>query len=459
MPKILFIGFGIPPFTPGGAVYYQHGLMEELVEKGWKVSAFLASPRYTLRNKPCIKIWTRNNIKFIEFFNTPYIPEHQNNPELQCSNPFIEKLTSYILAEEKPDIVHIHELQFHPVSIIDIIMKLKIPVIKTIHNYYDICPQRDLMYQGKEICSNFIDTTRCAECLSYLPPPNVTLKHKFISSMPYSLFKICQKLKNLLEYNKYYEYEETDKEIPRNQKIIYTQKQYDYRKTYFIKRLNNLDIIHCSSHRIAQILIDNGILKDKIRIIPLSSKSLDFIIPKPIRDDRYPVVFGFTGGKSLRKGYHLIIKAFSKLDQNKARLIILGAGETGMFKGLSIELRKYYNLNYINQIFQEIDVGVIPSVWEEVFGITGIEMLSARIPVVASRIGGITEWLKNGENGFFIKPNSVDDLYEKMALFVNRPDLISQLQKSIKPWKSFSYHLDEMVNLYKEIISLRREQP
>jgi len=135
----------------------------------------------------------------------------------------------------------------------------------------------------------------------------------------------------------------------------------------------------------------------------------------------------------------------------------LGAKKTPhLDKNLNIEFRGPFRHGQLNRLLQQIDVGLVPSIWEEAFGITGIEFLAAKIPVIASNIGGIPEWLKDEENGFLVEPNNIEELAGKMELFVNKPELISEIQKKIKPWKSFNEHTDEILRLYEEVISKRK---
>lgn len=51
------------------------------------------------------------------------------------------------------------------------------------------------------------------------------------------------------------------------------------------------------------------------------------------------------------------------------------------------------------------DVAVVPSLWNEPFGMVGPEALAAGVPVVAFDRGGIGDWLKPGETGLFAEAN------------------------------------------------------
>lgn len=444
MSKVLFIGFGIEPFAKGGAVIYQNSLMEGLRNKGWSVTAFFAAPRYTINNRLFLKTWYKEGIKFIELYNSPCKVGYQNNPLVQCHSSRIESMLKKILVEERPDIVHIHELQLHPASLISIVADAGIASIKTIHNYYDICPQRDLFYKGKTLCHFFPSLGHCAEC--------ETVKPQLINRFSYLLYRVKQKVKLVIPdalIKKLKKVQTGNKRV----RFAYPNEQYIYRRKFFIKELNRLDVIHCSSSRSKEILSMAGTREDKIKVIPLSNQNVAHISPKPLRDNHYPIVFGYAGGPSLHKGYQLLVKAFSKLDQRKSKLIMwrMGANKIST-PGLNIEVRNAYKPEEIDRIFKEIDVGIVPSIWEETFGMIGIEFLTAGIPVIGSEIGGITEWLKDKQNGFLIPPGDTDCLAQKMDMFISDPALIAKFQQQIKPWKTFGEHTNEIINLYKETI-------
>ena len=57
-------------------------------------------------------------------------------------------------------------------------------------------------------------------------------------------------------------------------------------------------------------------------------------------------------------------------------------------------------------LFAASDVCVVPSLWHEPFGTVGAEALSHGVPVVTFDVGGLRDWLKPGETGFFAEDRS-----------------------------------------------------
>jgi len=449
-PRILYIGFGIEPFMRGGAITYQESLLESLQAQGWEVFFYLSAPRYTYQDKPRIRRRLHRGITILELVDPPYHYGHNYAPIQQCHHPDIERLSRDVLDEVRPDIVHIHELQFHTAALMDIVVDKGIPALKTMHNYYDLCPEGNLMYQGKEPCTDYDDGQRCMVCLSRRPLFFTNFKIRLAQALPLRIhdwlhrcyLSALQKIRPQQDGG-----DTTDPVAP------YHAEEYRGRKSFFVERLNRLDAIHCSAQRAAEIFCDHGIAREKVKVIPLSVRILDSIKPQAIRGHQYPVVFGFIGGRNLHKGYHVLVDAFSRLDQTKCHLIVWGDSEADpACRELNVEFREKYNPDEINELFDEVDVFVVPSVWEEIFGIIGIECRTAGIPVIGSRIGGIPDWLTDGESGFLVTPGHPEELARVMERFVSDPALISEMQRRIKPWKRFDDHVNEMLGLYRAMV-------
>ena len=65
---------------------------------------------------------------------------------------------------------------------------------------------------------------------------------------------------------------------------------------------------------------------------------------------------------------------------------------------------------------------VVPSVWLETFSLVGLEAYANMKPVIGSRIGGIRDWLKDGETGWFVEPGDSVDLAEKIDIAMSDPE-------------------------------------
>lgn len=116
------------------------------------------------------------------------------------------------------------------------------------------------------------------------------------------------------------------------------------------------------------------------------------------------------------KGIDLAIRALAQLPE-RALLWIVGSGPQadelrGLTATLGLEQRvRFWGLQrHVEPILQASDCFVLASRWQEAAGLVVLEAQAAGLPVVASRIGGIPEYLEDGQSGFLFTPGDVNDL-------------------------------------------------
>ena len=95
---------------------------------------------------------------------------------------------------------------------------------------------------------------------------------------------------------------------------------------------------------------------------------------------------------------------------------------------------------------------VFPSVWFETFGLVGAEAMSHGVPVIASRIGALSDLIDDGINGLLFEPGNPRDLALKVARLWGDPDLCRQLgqaarAKSVSHWGPRS-HFEALKSVY-----------
>lgn len=72
-------------------------------------------------------------------------------------------------------------------------------------------------------------------------------------------------------------------------------------------------------------------------------------------------------------------------------------------------------------IIASLDIFLMPSLWEG-FGLVLLETMSARVPIIASRVSAIPEVIVDGESGWLVKARDVDGLSQALYhLLMDRP--------------------------------------
>jgi hypothetical protein len=86
------------------------------------------------------------------------------------------------------------------------------------------------------------------------------------------------------------------------------------------------------------------------------------------------------------------------------------------------------------------------------------EALAARAPVVGSRMGGIPDFVAEGETGFLVANGRPDELAAALHRFVDDPLLLGRMQAAIPAPKGFDAYLDELLDHYAGATSDRRDR-
>lgn len=149
------------------------------------------------------------------------------------------------------------------------------------------------------------------------------------------------------------------------------------------------------------------------------------------------IIFALVGRISRWKGQMFLLETFQEIIQNhpNIKLVFIGSAPPNQehFLDSLQEKIKEYNLNddvqilpfqeNINQLWQSIDVAVVPSTEPEPFGMVAIEAMMAKKPVIAANHGGLMEIVVNNTTGFLIEPNNKMALKEAIEKLINNPDL------------------------------------
>ena len=127
--------------------------------------------------------------------------------------------------------------------------------------------------------------------------------------------------------------------------------------------------------------------------------------------DDVPLVL-FVGSQYRLKGLEFAIRALGEM-KTKASLLVVGADNPAPFKRLAEELGLTDRVifagtrNDLPRIYPAADAFVLPTLYES-FALVCLEAMASGLPVLASPVGGIEDYLRDGENGFHIEREAAD---------------------------------------------------
>ncbi len=136
------------------------------------------------------------------------------------------------------------------------------------------------------------------------------------------------------------------------------------------------------------------------------------------------------------KGIDLLLKAMTKM-RNRAKLFILGVGnDEERLKELCAKYRLTNRVEFTGWVrnsteyLDKASVAVVPSLWQEPFGLVGIEAFSRKVPVVGFDVGGINEWLKHEGNGILVPERNTLKMAAALDCLISNEELAEQFGDS-----------------------------
>jgi glycosyltransferase involved in cell wall biosynthesis len=84
------------------------------------------------------------------------------------------------------------------------------------------------------------------------------------------------------------------------------------------------------------------------------------------------------------------------------------------------------------EAWRRSSIALAPSVWSEPFGIVVIEAMAMGRPVIASRIGGLIDIVKDGESGFLVPAGNSAALAQAMKRLLDDKSLRERLGQAAR---------------------------
>ncbi|MGA2050111.1 MAG: glycosyltransferase family 4 protein [Terracidiphilus sp.] len=181
-----------------------------------------------------------------------------------------------------------------------------------------------------------------------------------------------------------------------------------------------------------------GIPSGRIVVLQVSwlvpEKGIDLALraAKQVLDERKDVHFVFCGDGANRKDY----------EELAGKLEIAGRVTwTGQVEDL-----------VGGGAFRAADIQIQCSQWHEAYCLAVAEGMSAGLPVVVSRIGGLPELVENGLNGFLFDPSSETELAEAILALASNEDLRARIGTNGRKRAIEKFDLVHVVSLWTDVL-------
>lgn len=293
----------------------------------------------------------------------------------------------------KPDIVHLHRTVRLTLSAALAARAEGIPVVASVYDYFNFCPRETLLRNDKEQCAGGVRRD-CAECMGLASPGRI-IKGAFVRM----------------------------------------------RASIFSKLLESATF-HALSRASAALVASQGVPANRIHVIALAMPMENCRQEWTVAMERGMILY--VGWIQERKGLHVIIKAMPDVLSRIPTARLWVAGDTGdeaymqrvnqMVAELGIRDKVFIlgrkNRQEVEALLRRANVVVVPEQWENMSPLILVEAMCMGKAVLASNVGGIPEFIENGQSGMLAAMCDSGAFAEKIATLLSDEALVERMGRN-----------------------------
>jgi len=226
---------------------------------------------------------------------------------------------------------------------------------------------------------------------------------------------------------------------------------------------------------------DFGVPYERIRLIPRGVDLSEFKFiggdretDKDEHSKRRDMVIGIVSRITPLKGHADFLRAVAMVARTMPSIKVLIAGEAPPSKKkyreeLELLARRLGIGNIVDfvgsredipEIISQLDVLVLPTKTPEAFGRVIVEAQAVGVPVVATRVGGVVDIIRDGENGLLAFPGDPHSIAEAIMKLLKDKELASSVVGTARRDVEGKYSLvgmaEKTLDVYSEALSLKK---
>lgn len=361
--KILFVSTLYHPHAVGGAEATVRMLAEEAVRQGMTATVVTLAPdgRETTATVAGVRVI------YLPLANLFFLHGRKPAPRwlrplwhvIDAWNPLMARRVGRVLDAERPDVVNVHNAQGFSVAVWVAAARRGIPVVQTLHDYYTGCANSSMFRAGRN-CE-----VPCAACRLLGVP------RRLLSDRPAVVTTVSRRL----------------------------------------------------FERIRAAGVFRGVRDVRVIVNANAPEPAPPLAARPT--GARPLRLGFLGRLEPVKGLEVLLDVVRRFPPDAVTAAVGGRGDPayeavlrGAYAGPQVTFHGFVEPR---RFLAGLDALVVPSLWEEPLSRVSHEAMELGVPVIASRIGGIPEIVRDEETGFLVPAGDRDALERLVRRLLDRP--------------------------------------
>ncbi|MCI8517779.1 MAG: glycosyltransferase family 4 protein [Hungatella sp.] len=434
----------------GGVNLYVRNIIQELISQGeYDIYYLNAGRTYTKKgSSQIIEVDTPfgQKLQAFEIINSPFIaPVRQNGKNINyyLTDKSVASLFDDFIIDHGISVIHFNNIEGLPLEVLRIKQRLPgIKVIYSAHNYFTLCSRTNLWQDGElkegHNC-NKKDYTECDNCYRQ------SIYSATILSRVYPPLKHLDKLSRYTHVH--------------SDPILFRR----FHKETVSVINSQVDVVLAVSDRMRELLINGGISSGLIRTSYIGTRVADKQLSYCRTDSTDIFRVAYMGYMQKEKGFYFFLNALEHMDINIAKNIeihIIARYKTNSNKNEISRInelkKKFYNVILINgytrdnqeKLLENINLGVIPVLWEDSLPQVAIEQMAYGVPILTSDLGGAWELHRNEH--FVYSAGDYDDFEHKLKdIYYNR-ELLNDFWTHAMRLVDMQEHIRELRGYYEQ---------
>lgn len=186
-------------------------------------------------------------------------------------------------------------------------------------------------------------------------------------------------------------------------------------------------------------------------------------VPKSRRSAGGPLTVGFIGQIAPHKGVDLLVCAARAMPPGSIRLNIHGPED--QYPAYMERLRQIAGTETtffgpfpsprVSEVLAEMDILAIPSTWYENSPLVLLNALATHTPVLVSDVQGLTEFISEGQDGWSFRRGDGADLARVLAGLVADPDRVRRASEETQYDRTTRSMAEDVARIYDDVTKAR----
>ncbi len=451
--RIVYTAHQFFPRYGAGTEVLTLGTAREMARRGHEVAIYTGHP---VREKPLPE--TALDAYLYEGLPV-YRMVHSNRASIFPENPMEAEYRNIFFArwfrremEEKPDVIHFFHLQRLSAAAVEVGFNLDLPMVYTVTDFWPLCPTNQLLGPGGVLCTG--PGRAAANCVAHLAEiykgPRVG---GLLQALPRKGLEVLCRMSGGIPWP------------PRSFPALV--KALGGREAYLKEQMNRIDAVLVATAFMEETLAAFGVDRRRIRRVPFGIPGGRGSERKTVPGLEKTLRIGFIGTLYEHKGAHVLLRAMGRLPAYLP-VEVRVYGKIDAFPAYGRFLRslagKDRRLRFCGtfpgektgEVLDGLDLLVVPSLWYENAPLVILEARRAGVPVVATGLGGMSELIREGEDGVLFQRGDDGQLAGIIGDLCRDRDRVARMSRKAPPPRTIVSYADQVEEIYRSLADRRK---